>query len=309
MKRKCNLTHDKESERESYMCAMEQFCLEYTVDLSLLFQKINHKQCTLLKNDNTNDIKEFSAQTLHNAAEHHRNFENALERYTHNKTTRTSSVIIIDSNDIYLKCLKTLRPREWIMDSIIDGYGSLLMAKLKEQADAHNTKVHIFNAFFWTTMNNNGNYDFNAVRRYNKGVDLLSCDILLIPIYLSSCLHWTLVSVYPRDRSIYYIDSMGNGCHDSVGKRTSMDILKYLFDWSHMNEKLKDFYLPQWKLYHSVFSPHNAPQQNGYDCGVYVMIYMDCLVNGYSISWINNDKIIADFRPYVAMCLINKRIL
>ena len=48
-------------------------------------------------------------------------------------------------------------------------------------------KVHAFNTFFYTQLMNKG---YASLSRWTKEIDLLSHDIILVPVHLSN--HWCL---------------------------------------------------------------------------------------------------------------------
>ncbi|KAM6228178.1 sentrin-specific protease 2-like isoform 1-T2 [Porphyrio hochstetteri] len=64
--------------------------------------------------------------------------------------------------------------------------------------------VFAFNTFFYLKLCSGG---YSAVKRWSKGVDLFSKDIIFVPVHLRC--HWTLGVIDVRKKSIRHYDSLG----------------------------------------------------------------------------------------------------
>ena len=60
---------------------------------------------------------------------------------------------------------------------------------------------------------------------------------------------------------------------------------------------------PTWKL---VGCPANLPrQENGYDCGVFVSMYCDCIMRGY--EFVLGQEHVDQYRKHMVLCLDGTR--
>lgn len=91
--------------------------------------------------------------------------------------------------------LGTLYGQNWLNDQVMNMYGDLVMDTVPE-------KVHFFNSFFYDKLRTKG---YDGVKRWTKNVDIFNKELLLIPIHLE--VHWSLISVDVRRRTITYFDS------------------------------------------------------------------------------------------------------
>lgn len=107
--------------------------------------------------------------------------------------------------------LGTLYGQNWLNDQVMNMYGDLVMDTVPE-------KVHFFNSFFYDKLRTKG---YDGVKRWTKNVDIFNKELLLIPIHLE--VHWSLVSVDVRRRTITYFDSQR-----TLNRRCPKHIAKYL---------------------------------------------------------------------------------
>uniref|UniRef100_A0A8C8VGE5 Ubiquitin-like protease family profile domain-containing protein n=1 Tax=Pelusios castaneus TaxID=367368 RepID=A0A8C8VGE5_9SAUR len=107
--------------------------------------------------------------------------------------------------------LQTLYGPNWLNDQVMNMYGDLVMDTVPE-------KLHIFNSFFFDKLRTKG---YEGVKRWTKNVDIFNKELLLIPIHLE--VHWSLVSVDVRHKSITYFDSQR-----TLNRRCPKHICRYL---------------------------------------------------------------------------------
>ncbi|XP_058043202.1 sentrin-specific protease 2 isoform X2 [Ahaetulla prasina] len=137
---------------------------------------------------------------------------------------------------------------------VINFYMNLLVERNKMQRFP---VLYAFSTFFYSKLSSMG---YNAVKRWTKEVDLFQHDIILVPIHIR--LHWALVVIDLRRKTIKYFDSMGQN-----GIRICMRLLQYLQEESKAKKNL-DINVSSWTLYS--MKPHEIPQQlNGSDCGMF----------------------------------------
>ncbi|XP_057190680.1 sentrin-specific protease 3b [Triplophysa rosa] len=163
--------------------------------------------------------------------------------------------------------LSTLYGQNWLNDQVMNMYGDLVMDSVPE-------KVHFFNSFFYDKLRTKG---YDGVKRWTKNVDIFQKDLLLIPIHLE--VHWSLVSVDIKQRSITYFDSQR-----TLNRRCPKHISKYLQAEAIIKEQ-RDF-LTGWKGF---FKMNVGRQNNDSDCGAFVLQYCKCLALGQPFSFSQQD--------------------
>ncbi|KAI4902375.1 hypothetical protein NFI96_018845 [Prochilodus magdalenae] len=162
--------------------------------------------------------------------------------------------------------LATLQEGSWLNDEVINFYLNLVMARSEHDAGA--IKVYCFSTFFFPKLHGGGHA---AVRRWTKAVDLFLYDIILIPLHLG--VHWSLVAVDLRTKSVRSYDSMGQR-HDDICNL----ILMYMKE-EYKVKKGKDLEVLKWTV--TSMRANEVPQQkNGSDCGVFVCKYADYIARG-----------------------------
>lgn len=162
--------------------------------------------------------------------------------------------------------LATLQEGSWLNDEVINFYLNLVMARSEQDAGA--LKVYSFSTFFFPKLHGGGHA---AVRRWTKAVDLFLYDIILIPLHLG--VHWSLIAVDFRTKSVRSYDSMGQR-HDDICNL----ILVYLEE-EYMVKKSKDLEELKWTV-RSMRASDIPQQRNGSDCGVFVCKYADYIARG-----------------------------
>lgn len=108
-------------------------------------------------------------------------------------------------------------------------------------------------------------------------MDIFNKELLLIPIHLE--VHWSLVSVDVRRRTITYFDSQR-----TLNRRCPKHIAKYLQAEAVKKDRL-DFH-QGWKGY---FKMNVARQNNDSDCGAFVLQYCKHLALSQPFSFTQQD--------------------
>ncbi|XP_078389932.1 uncharacterized protein LOC144671774 [Cetorhinus maximus] len=163
--------------------------------------------------------------------------------------------------------LSTLYGQNWLNDQVMNMYGDLVMDTVPD-------KVHFFNSFFYDKLRTKG---YDGVKRWTKNVDIFNKDLLLIPIHLE--VHWSLISVDVREKTITYFDSqrtLNRRCPKHIGKYLQAEAIK---------KNRQDFY-DDWKGY---FKMNVARQNNDSDCGAFVLQFCKCLALGQPFSFTQQD--------------------
>ncbi|XP_039212294.1 sentrin-specific protease 2 [Crotalus tigris] len=166
--------------------------------------------------------------------------------------------------------IQTLRNQQWLNDVVINFYMNLLVERNKMPGFP---VLYAFSTFFYSKLSSMG---YNAVKRWTKEVDLFQHDIILVPIHIR--LHWALVVIDLRRKTIKYFDSMGQN-----GIRICMRLLQYLQEESKAKKNL-DINVSSWILYS--MKPHEIPQQlNGSDCGMFTCKFADFVTRDKPIAF------------------------
>mmetsp|Transcript_12245 Transcript_12245/g.18544 ORF Transcript_12245/g.18544 Transcript_12245/m.18544 type:complete len:912 (+) Transcript_12245:210-2945(+) len=170
---------------------------------------------------------------------------------------------------------------------------------------AHNTApVYAFSCMFYTKLTELPKYTkesaYGMVKRWTKNVDIFSKDFVFFPINIGA--HWSLVCVV-RPGNLY--EDLSKVSTDlSEDSQTSRNMPCMIFMDSlglHNFRKIKnhilDYLEQEWltvKKSPRTFSPQTFPcincsrnvpsQQNSYDCGVYVVKYVELICDIYPSS-------------------------
>ncbi|XP_010494307.1 PREDICTED: putative ubiquitin-like-specific protease 1B [Camelina sativa] len=183
--------------------------------------------------------------------------------------------------DICGETLQCLMPSRWLNDEVINLYLELL--KERETRDPQKYfKCHFFNTFFYIKLVSGSRYNYQAVRRWTTqrklGYDLVDCDIIFVPIH--GCLHWTLAVINKRECKFQYLDSL-NGVNPTVLN----DLAKYLVD-EVKDKSGQNIDVSSWDIEYVKDLPR---QQNGYDCGMFMLKYIDFYSRGLRLQFSQKD--------------------
>ncbi|KAL1225292.1 putative ubiquitin-like-specific protease 1B [Cardamine amara subsp. amara] len=183
--------------------------------------------------------------------------------------------------DIRGETLQCLMPTRWLNDEVINLYLELL--KERETRDPQKYfKCHFFNTFFYVKLVSASGYNYEAVRRWTTqrklGYELIDCDIIFVPIHGS--LHWTLAVINIKEHKFMYLDSL-NGVNPKILKA----LAKYLVD-EVKNKSGKNIDVSSWDFEYVKDLPR---QQNGYDCGMFMLKYIDFYSRGLKLQFSQKD--------------------
>lgn len=183
-----------------------------------------------------------------------------------------------DFYEIYDKALKgkvtfaltpqdliTLAPRGWLNDEIINHSLNLVLKRSLSSENTKYPKIHVFNTFFYTFLKSGGHA---RVKKWTRKIDIFSLDLVLIPVHLGH--HWCMAGIDFRSKRILYFDSMlGSG-------DLATDLLLNYVTKEYLEKKGLELNCSEWKLY----IPNDIPiQDNGYDCGVFAIMFGRCLAS------------------------------
>lgn len=147
----------------------------------------------------------------------------------------------------------------WLNDQIINFQMNLL---IKRGTLPQFPSVYAMNTFFY------GKIDSESINRWTSKIDLFFYDLLVIPIHLE--IHWTLIVVDFRKKTIEYFDSFNSSDdHTKESEKIFKSIRKYL-NQEYLLRKGLTFNFTDW----NDTIVKNIPQQtNGNDCGVFLCTF------------------------------------
>ncbi|KAL5996132.1 hypothetical protein ACLOJK_026205 [Asimina triloba] len=180
--------------------------------------------------------------------------------------------------EITREILQCLGPGAWLNDEVINLYLELLKEREKREPKKF-LKCHFFNTFFYKKLiSGRYGYDFKAVRRWTTqkkiGYGLIECDKIFVPIHKE--VHWCLAIINVKDEKLQYLDSLGG---------RDVQVLRVL--GRYFVDEVKDksnkvIDLSSWK---QEFVDDLPEQQNGYDCGVFMIKYADFYSRGLGLCF------------------------
>uniref|UniRef100_A0A8D2MIW7 Ubiquitin-like protease family profile domain-containing protein n=1 Tax=Zonotrichia albicollis TaxID=44394 RepID=A0A8D2MIW7_ZONAL len=154
----------------------------------------------------------------------------------------------------------TLQPLGWLNDRIMNFYMGLLVERSKKEGYP---AVYAFNTFFYSKLSSTSH---KGVKKWTKDVDIFEHDVIFVPIHLR--IHWTLLVIDLREKTIKYFDSLGQ-----KGDHICKTVLKYLEEESREKRNI-ELTASEWTL-HSMGTEEIPQQNNGNDCGVFVCKFAD----------------------------------
>eukprot|EP00397_Hematodinium_sp_SG-2012_P055693 GEMP01068160.1.p1 GENE.GEMP01068160.1~~GEMP01068160.1.p1 ORF type:complete len:334 (+),score=46.19 GEMP01068160.1:196-1197(+) len=193
-------------------------------------------------------------------------------------------VCYLDKIELLEKDFHTLKPGRWLNDEIINGYIKLLVT------GEIPLRVHAFNTFFWSTISSFEpktkkplSYDYAKVKRWTRRqkVDIFDLDLIIVPVNINE-MHWTLGCIDMRAKKVRFYDSLGTPSNSTFADF----MIRYVKD-EHKDKKgsaLSD--ADEWEAEDVIDNPQ---QDNGYDCGVFLCKYAECLVNDISFNFSQSD--------------------
>ncbi|XP_056853517.1 ubiquitin-like-specific protease ESD4 isoform X1 [Raphanus sativus] len=247
---------------------------------ALLFEVLFHeKRLSQLRNPRPKHVKKPIKKVPHEPFIPLTEEEEAEVNRAFSGRNRRKVLVSHESSNIDItgEVLQCLTPSAWLNDEVINLYLELL--KERETREPKNyLKCHFFNTFFYKKLLSDSGYNYKAVRRWTTqrklGYALIDCDMIFVPIHRG--VHWTLAVINNRDRKFLYLDSL-NG----VDSKILNALAKYLGD--EAKEKSgKDIDVSSWEM---EFLKGIPQQKNGYDCGMFMLKYIDFFSRGLGLCF------------------------
>ncbi|MED6187376.1 hypothetical protein PIB30_075830 [Stylosanthes scabra] len=215
-------------------------------------------------------------------------------------TSRRKILVTHEESNIEISGEKfqCLRPGAWLNDEVINLYLELLKEREKREPQRF-LKCHFFNTFFYKKLiSGRSGYDFKSVRRWTTqrklGYGLIECDKIFVPIHKE--IHWCLAIINKKDEKFQYLDSL-KGMDNQVLKV----LARYYVD--EVKDKTgKDIDVSSWE---KEFIDDLPEQENGYDCGVFMIKYADFYSRGLGLCF--NQEHMPYFRLRTAKEILRLR--
>lgn len=179
--------------------------------------------------------------------------------------------------EITAQHFQCLRPGAWLNDEVINVYLELL--KEREKRDPNKfLKCHFFNTFFYKKLISGNGYDYKSVRRWTTqrklGYGLIDCDKIFVPVHKE--IHWCLAVINKKEEKFQYLDSL-------KGKDTHvMKVLARYYADEVKDKSGKVINVSSWK---HEFVEDLPEQENGFDCGVFMIKYADFYSRGLELCF------------------------
>ena len=198
------------------------------------------------------------------------------------KVYKSGSGTYINKFDIAIKYddIESLNGVNWLNDHIIDFFFLMIQQRSTNVYFGHLPKVHVFSSHFYTKLKQTTEYE--AIKKWYglNEVDIFSKELILFPIH--NALHWSLVIVNCKNRTLSYLDSMNGGYVNAKGDQHMKRILT-LLEQDHSFKKKKSLSAGWrinppgiWDFAPAGVTDFRIPQQeNGYDCGVFTCLFAE----------------------------------
>jgi hypothetical protein len=217
----------------------------------------------------------------------------------------------IDKIDVTYKDLKRLRKRFvvspielWLNDSIVDFYFAMLQSQFKNVCCSFN---HSFmdKAYY----NNDSTYQYKPISRWthkkNRSINVFSKQTILIPKNNSNN-HWILIYTSNDEKKIFILDSL-QLCTKNEKNIIQETIASWLQDESKLEFENSFGKKEDWTL---LFNDtiKIKPQNNNFDCGVFVCMAGYFLVNGIPLNTLLQEDI-GTYRDFVLLSILEYKNL
>lgn len=206
--------------------------------------------------------------------------ENEVHGGFHSRGPSSKVLVLHEPSNIEVSKEKfqCLRPGRWLNDEVINLYLELLKEREKKEPEKF-LKCHFFNTFFYKKLacGKNG-YDYKSVKRWTTrrklGYELIECDKIFVPVHKD--VHWCLAIINMKENTFQYLDSLG-GMDGNVPRILARYIAEEVKDKS--NKVINT------SLWHEELVDDIPLQQNGWDCGMFMLKYIDFRSRGLSLSF------------------------
>uniref|UniRef100_A0A0E0KDL2 Ubiquitin-like protease family profile domain-containing protein n=1 Tax=Oryza punctata TaxID=4537 RepID=A0A0E0KDL2_ORYPU len=206
--------------------------------------------------------------------------ENEVQKCLFGRGSSTEILVQHEPSNIEVsrEKFRCLRPTAWLNDEVINLYLELLKERETREPKRF-LKCHFFNTFFYKKLacGKNG-YDYKSVKRWTTrrrlGYELIECDKIFVPVHKD--IHWCLAIMNMKEKTFQYLDSLGG-----VDHRVSRVLARYIAE-EVKDKSNKEIDISSW---HEELVDYIPLQQNMWDCGMFMLKYIDFHSRGLSMSF------------------------
>ncbi|KAK9471864.1 uncharacterized protein V1510DRAFT_431009 [Dipodascopsis tothii] len=197
--------------------------------------------------------------------------------------------------DVSVRDLRTLGPRQWLNDNVIDFYLEMVTERSR-QAGHKYPRSFSYSTHFYTTLSGKG---YAGVARWarRKKLDLAQTDLVFVPINVHGS-HWCVGVINLRARRLEYYDSLGGG-----PGRAFACLREYVAHEARA-QGVDAGDAAAWAEH----VPNDSPmQENGFDCGVFTCKTVEVLSRGRPLTFSQRDM--DKLRRRMAFEILEARLL
>ncbi|GBB89864.1 hypothetical protein RclHR1_01670015 [Rhizophagus clarus] len=195
-----------------------------------------------------------------------------------NKNKNRKKSIYIRSESLTIKGLIKLQEKDsWLSSDQINMYLTHLNTKFEH--------IHSFTSYFYMRLAMGG---YSSVANWTKKTEIYKKETIFVPINITDD-HWILVAIFIEEpRRIVIIDSFG-----SVTDECATEIEENLITWlnkeyhkvSNENNEVGN---PINATLDLMFDKEEAPQVDGYSCGVFICMFARLIAENIEMDKIKN---------------------
>lgn len=180
----------------------------------------------------------------------------------------------ISQHERQKRALQSCKPGNWLVDDAINFFIDHLKKKL------NNDRFVIFNSYFWTKLVSSKIENVNSLLDWNDVKTLWKADYWLVPMHMRAS-HWCLAVVCIEKcytEKVIYVYIM-----DSLQRQPIVKICKVLRKFIALtsHQKNTDHKRPSLDVVIRGYQLSVPKQNNGYDCGVFMLQYiLKYVING-----------------------------
>ncbi|KAL4958652.1 uncharacterized protein BDV14DRAFT_33244 [Aspergillus stella-maris] len=137
-------------------------------------------------------------------------------------------------------------------DEVVNAYLNLITVHVNQKG----FRTHVLNSFFFTKLKTEGHKAVQSWVSGLAGAKLLQFDTILMPVHVNS--HWMLIVVHPHTGIIQGYDSLSSSQIQGEMNRVKEWLVSEFKDRNHA-----DYWITE--------CPDSPKQDNGSDCGVFVL--------------------------------------
>ncbi|XP_063945845.1 uncharacterized protein LOC108214077 [Daucus carota subsp. sativus] len=205
-----------------------------------------------------------------------------------------------DAVSISKRDVDRLEPEIFVNDTIIDFYIKYLKNKI-DPSERH--RFHFFNSFFYPKLAElgkslsssvEGRAAFRSVRRWTRKISLFEKDYIFVPVNFNY--HWSLIVICHPGEVADFQDSDARKTlklpcilhMDSIrGSHSGLKGLIQSYLWEEWKERQADSSEDIFLKFSNMrfFSLELPQQQNLYDCGLFLLHYVELFLEGHLVNF------------------------